>query len=70
MHRLGLIFLLSALWAMGCRLPQSTPRFEANAVVATGNGHLLVRPKGGFLDPQRRGLGASVAQEKSKGWKV
>ncbi|MDC0143576.1 hypothetical protein OAK45_03475 [Verrucomicrobia bacterium] len=32
---------------MGCRLPQSTLRFEANLVVATGNGHLLVRPKGG-----------------------
>ena len=47
MHRLGLILLLSALWAMGCRLPEPTLRFEANAVVATGNGHLLVRPKGG-----------------------
>ncbi|MDE2680284.1 MAG: hypothetical protein OSB29_02835 [Verrucomicrobiota bacterium] len=47
MHRLGLVLLLSALWAMGCRLPQPTLRFEANAVVATGNGHLSVRPKGG-----------------------
>jgi hypothetical protein len=47
MHRLGLILLLSALWAMGCRLPQPNLHFEANAVTASGNGHLLVRPKGG-----------------------
>jgi len=47
MHRPGLIALLFALWAMGCCLPQPSLRFEVDAVVAIGNGHLMVRPKGG-----------------------
>jgi len=47
MHRPGLIVLLFALWAMGCCLSRPSLRFEADVVVATGSGQLMVRPKGG-----------------------
>ncbi|MBC8324792.1 MAG: hypothetical protein H8E27_04120 [Verrucomicrobia subdivision 3 bacterium] len=39
--------MLFALWVTGCCLPKPTLHFEADAVVAIGNGTLTVRPKGG-----------------------